>query len=105
MQSCIDRASVSRVDKRVHAGTKVINGVETSETNVTLFSNEEYAGIVGRSFNQETDCVAVMNGDENIVDRFPIAASYKWSDNSIIARISPGSAVTVRVNWMIVAGA
>lgn len=46
-----------------------------------------------------------MNGDKNMVDRFPISVSYKWSDNSLIARISPGSASTIRVNYLIVIGA
>lgn len=46
-----------------------------------------------------------MSGEKDNIDRFPISLSYLKRDKSLIARISPGSANMIRVNYLIVIGA
>ena len=99
------RDSVSRTARRVHTGTKVIDSVGSGETDVTLFTNEQFSRIVGRPFDQASDFVMAMSGEKDSIDRFPISVSYLKRDKSLIARISSGSADMIRVNYLIVIGA
>lgn len=99
------RGSVSRTARRVHTGTKVIDSVGSGETDVTLFTNEQFSSIVGRPFDQASDFVMAMSGEKDSIDRFPISVSYLKRDKSLIARISSGSANMIRVNYLIVIGA
>ena len=99
------RDSVSRTAKRVHTGTKVISSVGSGETDVTLFTNEQFSSIVGRPFDQANDCVMAMSGEKDSINRFPISVSYQKRDKSLIVRISPGTADMIRVNYLIITGA
>ena len=98
------RDSVSRTARRVHTGTKVIDSVGSGETDVTLFTNEQFSSIVGRPFDQASDFVMAMSGEKDSIDRFPISVSYLKRDKSLIARISPGSVDMIRVNYLIITG-
>lgn len=102
--SPIDWLSVSRTARRVHTGTKVIDSVGSGETDVTLFTNEQFSSIIGRPFDQASDFVMAMSGEKDSIDRFPISVSYLKRDKSLIARISPGSVDMIRVNYLIITG-
>ena len=86
-----------------HGG--VISSVGSGETDVTLFTNEQFSSIVGRPFDQANDCVMAMSGEKDSINRFPISVSYQKRDKSLIARISSGSADMIRVNYLIITGA
>lgn len=90
--------SALRRSLKLYSGSKVINN---GDTYAVLFTNSEYAGITGRGFNADTDCVLVMNGDADATQTEFYCTSWKASTGNI--GIFCGSAGARRVNYFIIA--
>lgn len=86
-------------DFGVYAGSKVISN---SINWVTLFSSSQYRSIVGRSFNQSTDVVIVMNGDADAAQEDWYLCTYRPSTSNVGFRRG-GTAGTIRANYLIIA--
>lgn len=91
-------------------GSKVVSGskiITISGMQATLFSDTQMRSLIGRSFNNESDGIALANGDWNSYGDLVFGAVYdtagktmnvkalNWSTNA-----NPQSA-TVRINYII----
>lgn len=90
--------SALRRSLKLYSGSKVIMNNEMFSV---LFTNSEYAGITGRSFNQATDCIVVMNGDADATQTEFYCTTWKASTGNI--GIFCGAAGGRRVNYFIIA--
>lgn len=81
--------------------------VSVADSQCVLLSNAQIQGIIGRSFNVSTDCVALMNGDWDNSGQAMVCAVYDQSSKSINMRCKeygPNSSDingTMRINIII----
>ena len=86
----------------IYAGSKVLTISSTTWAFVRLFTNSEYAAIVGREY-KTGDVVLVCNGDYQAYPAQIYAASYRGNETSWYVGIPTGRSGNVRVNYLIVA--
>lgn len=88
---------------RIMVGSKIVNfGGDFTRV---LFSDADMRSLIGRSFNPNTDCVAVMNADNASANvRLKCAEFYaQKKEISVYADSVVGG--SMRVNYLVVAGA
>ena len=87
--------------RRVFSGSKVIT-LENAGYG-TIFTDSEYRSVVGRSFDQTSDCVCAMNGDANAANAPVKGTSYVPSSKTIIFSLDSPRSGKIRINYLIVA--
>ena len=94
------RDSVSQM-RRVFSGSKVITLNNAGYG--TFLTDSEYRSVVGRSFDQASDCVYAMNGDVDAVNAPVKGTSYVPSSKTIIFSLDSARSGKIRINYLIVA--
>lgn len=89
--------SVSRVP-RLFTGSKIL---KSSNDSCVLFSREEFKKLFGRSFNQNTDAVFVMNGDGKDIPVHIDGCTYLADQGAIYANFDRVWLSAIRVNYMV----
>ena len=92
---------------KVVSGTKILS-MENLEA--VLFENSEMKSLIGRSFSQVTDSIALMNGDWSNSGQLIFGAVYDANSKTVNARsvpygggTAPQGKITVRINYIIAA--
>lgn len=71
----------------------------------SMFSSAELKSLIGRAWDPDRDCIAVMNGDDGSADVRVVNAEYYPAGGGALAYIDRAFTGHVRVNFLIVAGA
>ena len=101
-----DNVAYVRGNCRIFVGSRICSSWDGNT--VRLFTEAEFRAIVGRNFNGDTDCVAVMNGDARVNRGYqPLGCGF-WSGGTgfWVACGPQGSGTgsgTIRVNYIIAA--
>lgn len=94
------RDSVSQL-RRVFSGSKLVTLENVGYG--TVFTDEAYRSIVGRSFDLTTDFVICMNGDGDAANAPIKGTSYMPSSKTVIFSLDSARSGRMRVNYVIVA--
>lgn len=87
--------------RRVFSGSKLVTLENVGYG--TVFTDEAYRSIVGRSFDLTTDFVICMNGDGDAANAPIKGTSYMPSSKTIIFSLDSPRSGRMRVNYVIVA--
>ncbi len=87
--------------RRVFSGSKVITLNNAGYG--TFLTDSEYRSVVGRSFDQASDCVYAMNGDVDAANAPVKGTSYVPSSKTIIFSLDNARSGKIRINYLIVA--
>lgn len=99
--------------RAMRAGSRLVSGSKIlSMTNLeaVMFSEDQMRSLIGRSFDQAYDSIALMNGDWSNSGQLIFGAVYDVDSKTVNVRAVPygnGSApqgtITVRINYIIAA--
>ena len=92
-------------------GSKVVSGskiLSMDGLEAVMFGDSEMRALIGRSFNQMYDSIALMNGDWSNSGQLIFGAVYDASSKTVNVRsvpygkgTAPQGKVTVRINYII----
>ena len=71
---------------------------------VMVFSKEQFKDIAGREFNNDKDCISVINADGHASGAFVMGVIYDTNTKHIDAHLS-GTTGAIRLNYIITLGA
>lgn len=88
---------------RIVVGSKIVGFGGRFYT--VLFSDADMRSLIGRGFNSNTDCVAVMNGDNQSTNTRLKCAEYYPPSREVSVYADANISGNMRVNYVVVAGA